>query len=120
MRTVKALLIVTMATMGILTFAAAPASAATKSISIANGDTAYYNNVTNVLSVCDNSPGNGTARGLLKVAYGNTWEVYDNNGAQPGCGVAGPLSVDNSKEGWLIICPTSDGVNCTGTDSFPV
>lgn len=118
MRTAKALLIV-LFTAGLAVFAAGPASATTKSVSLADGDTAYYNNATNVLTACDNSPGNGVTRAQLKMWTGNIWQLYDANGAQPGCSSSGPLSVDNSQKAWLIVCPDSSGVNCVATDPFP-
>jgi len=87
---------------------APPASATTWFLEDASGDTATYDNVTNILTVCDHTAGNGTAEALLHVNGGNTWTLFDNNGAQSGCGTAGPLSVDDSKSGILYLCNNSD------------
>lgn len=87
------------------TFAlATPASATTYTVYDLVGDYARWNSDTNVLTVCDNHPSEGTAKAILAVNGGGTWTKYDDNGAQPGCGVAGPLNVDETKTATLYIC----------------
>ena len=71
------------------------------------GDYARWNYDTNVLTVCDNDPHEGVAKAILSVDGGGTWTKYDDNGAQPGCGIAGPLNVDDSKSAHLYICPNN-------------
>jgi hypothetical protein len=83
---------------------AAPASATSYSLSNHGGDWATYNSTSNMLTVCDRSPGNGTAEALLHVDGGNTWILFDSNGAQGSCATAGPLSVNDSKAGILYLC----------------
>jgi hypothetical protein len=96
------------------TFAfAAPASATTYSVTSPAGDVARWNSDTNTLTVCDNSSGNGTAKAKLVVIGGNTWEKFDDNGAQAGCGSAGPLGVDESKSAYLYVCTNASGA-CYG------
>lgn len=88
---------------------AAPASATTTRIYGSGGDYAEWNSDSNYLTVCDSSSGNGTAKAVLSVTGGNTWQKFDDNGANAGCGVAGPLSVDDTKTGTLYICTTNSG-----------
>lgn len=85
------------------------------------GDKAHYNNSTNVLTACDHSSGNGTARAILQVIDGNSKQVYDSNGFGSGCGSVGPLNVNNSKHAYLFICATADNHSCYRTlYDFPV
>jgi hypothetical protein len=96
------------------TFAfAAPASATTYSVTNPAGDVARWNSDTNILTVCDNSSGNGTAKAVLSVIGGNTWQLFDSNGAQAGCASAGPLSVDETKSANLYVCASASS-SCYG------
>lgn len=72
------------------------------------GDDAWWNSDTNVLWICDNTGGNGTATARLEVIGGNTWQLSDGNGAQPNCGNAA-LNVDESKSAYLVACTTASG-----------
>ncbi|MEU4739220.1 hypothetical protein AB0G02_01995 [Actinosynnema sp. NPDC023658] len=109
---------------GLLSFSS-PASAGTLTVYSAQhvntGDIAYYDNSSNVLTACDYSAANGTARAVLVVINGSTKEVYDSNGAQSGCGSVGPLNVDNSKRAYLYICANDSGSTCyRRVEDFPV
>jgi hypothetical protein len=70
-----------------------------------------WNSDTNVLSVCDRDPGEGTAKAILTVDGGGTWTKYDDNGAQTGCGITGRLNDNDSKTGKLYIC-ANNWSNC--------
>ena len=113
MRAFKGTVAVLAALAGTFAFAT-PAFATTYTVTSPVGDWARWNSDTNVLTVCDNSSGNGTATARLEVIGGNTWTKSDGNGAQPGCSTAGPLSVDESKSAYLYICTTASGP-CYGT-----
>jgi hypothetical protein len=117
MRTVQALVVVAMSTVGIVT-SAASASAASMIAMHPNGDFARWDQASNVMTVCDQSQANGTAKGILQVVTGNTKELFDTNGAQPGCNVIGPLNVDDNKQAYLSVCPDGSGYNCRTIGPF--
>jgi hypothetical protein len=112
MRTTKAVLVVAMSLLGVVA-ATAPASAGTATVRDSVGDIARYDQSTNTLSICDGSPGNGTAKAILMVISGNTKEVFDTNGANAGCGSTGRLGVDDNKQAYLWACPDASGNNCS-------
>lgn len=99
---------------------AAPASAAEIKVQNGFGDFTRYDNVANTLRVCDNSVGNGTAKGYLVVIGGNIWDLTDGNGNQDPCANAGPLSVDNTKTGYLWICENPSAPVCIRSGDFPL
>jgi hypothetical protein len=105
-RALRVILVAIMSVAGIFAFAS-PASATTYGITNSAGDTAYWNASTNVLTSCDGSSGNGTAMAILQVINGRSWEIFDDNGAQPGCHSSGSLSVDETKNANLYICTNS-------------
>lgn len=84
----------------------APADASPITVTIGT-DSASWDPATNMLRVCDGSTGNGTSMALLAVFDGGQWRLFDDNGAQPGCNSAGPLSVDETKNATLYICTDS-------------
>ena len=92
---------------------APPAFATTYTTYDLVGDYARWNSDTNMLTVCDVDPQEGVAKAILTVDGGGVWTKYDDNGAQPGCGVAGPLNVDDSKYGYVYICANNSS-NCYG------
>lgn len=94
-------------------FLAAPASADVKHrVDHPNGDWAQWNSTTNNLTVCDQTGGNGTAMAILDIIGGTDRTLFDTNGAQPGCGFAGDLSVDDSKSANVIICANASATVC--------
>lgn len=106
MRALRVAVVAIMSLVSIFAFAS-PASATTYSITNSAGDTAYWNSSTNVLTSCDGSFNNGTAMAILQVINGRSWEILDDNGAQPGCHSSGSLSVDETKKANLFICTSS-------------
>ena len=85
-----------------------PASALTNYVlTHPDGDKAYWHSGTNMLTVCDNSPNNGTALAHLAGNGGGLWRLYDSNGAQPGCTTAGPLNVSDGNFGTLYLLPAT-------------
>ncbi len=124
MRSLRLVFAIMAAIVGLVLFAS-PASAgvsASEWITIQNGpDVAEYDSYYNILTVCDESGENGTARAILDVVNGNTKELYDTNGAAGGCAHVGPLNVDNSKRAHLSICTNSNDSTCFRTVyTFPV
>jgi hypothetical protein len=105
MKTFRMFLAAVASIAGVLTFAV-PADASPLSITIGL-DTASWDPATNILKVCDGTTGDGTAMALLAVYGGGQWRLFDDNGAQPGCNSAGPLSVDETKSATLYICTNS-------------
>jgi hypothetical protein len=86
-----------------------------------SGDEALYDNNANILYACDSSQNGTTARAILVVINGNTKTVFDSNGNQPGCGQVGPLNVDDTKTGYLIICASGSDSTCRPpSETFPV
>jgi hypothetical protein len=107
MRFSRMIVVAVMSLAAIFAFAP-PASATTWFLEDTSGDTATYDSGANILTVCDHTAGNGTAEALLHVNGGNTWSLFDSNGAQAPCASAGPLSVDDSKSGILYLCNNAD------------
>lgn len=108
----KAVLVAAMSALGILA-STATASAGTATVRDSVGDVARYDQATNTLSICDGRDANGTAKAILMVISGNTKEVFDTNGANPGCGSTGHLGVDDNKQAYLWACPDASGNNCS-------
>ena len=109
MRTV---LVVAMSALGILA-STASASATPATVRDSAGDVARYYPASNTLEICDGSGANGTAKAILMVISGNTKEVFDTNGANPGCGNTGQLGVDDNKQAYLWACPDASGNGCS-------
>lgn len=113
MRILRVVLIVVLSSLGTAVFLT-PASATPPFVLIysGTGDQAFWYPDTNILKVCDYSDGNGTAGTTLDVIGGGAWQIYDANGARSGCGTAGPLNVDETKQGRLYLYP-SNYCSCT-------
>jgi|ERR1700741_1446508 len=105
---------VLMASLVIVFALSAPASAADqhRATHPVTGDWAQWNSATNNLTVCDQSTGNGTAMAILEVIGGNVKTLFDNNGAQPGCGFDGNLNVDDTKSAYVWVCTDGSATNC--------
>jgi len=66
----------------------------------------------NTLKVCDHSASNGTARALLLVAGGGTWQLFDDNGALSPCTTSARLNVNEDRWATLYICENSSNETC--------
>ena len=79
-----------------------------------NGDRVSYDTNTDLLRICDNSRGNGTANGVLHISPPSpsvVHRVVDTNGAQPGCGKR-RLNVDDSNRASVWVCSSRTLLNC--------
>lgn len=74
-------------------------------------DYATWNSDTNVLKICDGSPGNGTATAKLTLG-GRTWQKSDGDGASGDCDFLGLSGVEGTS-GTLKACTTASGP-CNG------
>ena len=103
-----------MASFVIVLALSAPASAdTTYRLTDSAGDWGQWNATTNNLTICDHSPGNGTAKVVLRVVNGNTVTLFDDNGDGGGCGFDGNLNVDDTKSAYLKVCTNGSATNCT-------